>query len=213
MPNAASFSASIELGNPAGPLHPAGTEPRGLTSLGAEVHPIIRYHGPASADPTELAAQTDSLNGGCQVISGGEVCPRGAFLCYDPQAAILAPLPTPEDFVTVTFSKTAALPPNDPNAVWEGTGTTDSGDEVAIRAFRLGDKPSPKVKNSSPSTTSRLRSLELTLTCHSIHRPVYPVDAMNGEIFINGSRQSTLSATTVNGLVTTMGTVYVQLRA
>ncbi len=45
----------------------------------AEIHYIIRYHGPASEDPDDLAKQTSTINFLC-----GTVVPLGA--CFDPQA-------------------------------------------------------------------------------------------------------------------------------
>lgn len=42
----------------------------------AEVHLIVRYHGPVSDDPAIAEAQTTTVGGGCNL-----------FPCYEPQAA------------------------------------------------------------------------------------------------------------------------------
>jgi hypothetical protein len=77
------FTAFLELDHPAGEVRPVGTM-EGLTSLLAEVHAVVRTHGPASEDPDILEAQVTTFEGGCDIFS-----------CYDPQLAILAPIPEP----------------------------------------------------------------------------------------------------------------------
>jgi hypothetical protein len=60
----------------------------GLTTAdGAEIHIIVRYHGPAGVGDV-LAAQTTTFGGGCSNVPN----PYPIFPCYDPQAA---PLPRP----------------------------------------------------------------------------------------------------------------------
>jgi hypothetical protein len=60
----------------------------GLTTAdGAEIHIIVRYHGPAGAGDV-LTAQTTTFGGGCSNVPN----PYPIFPCYDPQAA---PLPRP----------------------------------------------------------------------------------------------------------------------
>lgn len=63
----------------------------GLTNAqGAEIHVVIRYHGPHVAN----ALQTSTLGGGCSVASTfpDSGPPGDAFGCYDPQAV---PFPLP----------------------------------------------------------------------------------------------------------------------
>lgn len=73
------FSSSLGLGEDAapGPLlrGPALTNP-----MGAEIHIVMRYHGPTMwGDPMALAGQIYTLQGSC--LKGG-----GDFDCFDPQA-------------------------------------------------------------------------------------------------------------------------------
>jgi hypothetical protein len=77
------FTAFLELDHPAGEVRPPGTM-EGLTSLLAEVHAVVRTHGPASENSDILEAQLTTFEGGCDIFS-----------CYDPQLAILAPIPEP----------------------------------------------------------------------------------------------------------------------
>jgi hypothetical protein len=77
------FTAFLELNHPAGEVVPIGTV-EGLTSLQAEVHGVLRTHGPASENPDILEAQLTTFGGGCDTFS-----------CYDAQAAVLAPIPEP----------------------------------------------------------------------------------------------------------------------
>lgn len=74
----ATFRAHAEEGN----LPPGGDNVvlfgDGLTDAeNAEVHYIIRFHGQASDDPTELERQLTTVDGGCR-----------AFPCYDPQSVV-----------------------------------------------------------------------------------------------------------------------------
>lgn len=73
------FSASLGLGEGAapGPLlrGPALTNP-----MGAEIHLVLRYHGPTMwADTIKLANQITTVNGSC--LKEG-----GTFGCFDPQS-------------------------------------------------------------------------------------------------------------------------------
>ena len=62
--------------------------PGGLQNpMGAEVHLIVKYHGPASDDPEVLYEQTHTLLGSCD--SGANAQPNGQ--CFDPQAAVHLP--------------------------------------------------------------------------------------------------------------------------
>ena len=57
----------------------------GLTTAeGAEIHYIVRYHGPAGAGDV-LTAQTTTFGGGCTNVPN----PYLIFPCYDPQATAL----------------------------------------------------------------------------------------------------------------------------
>lgn len=71
------FSASLGLGVDAAP-GPVLRGP-GLTNpLGADVHLVVRYHGPAKfSDPIPLAEQITTVGGTCD-----------EFPCFDPQVAI-----------------------------------------------------------------------------------------------------------------------------
>lgn len=84
------FRAEIEIGElPDGPdQHIIG--PGLLNPQGAEVHIIIKYHGPASSDPDELYLQTHTLTGLC---SEGANAIQDAFgvNCFDPQFVIHMP--------------------------------------------------------------------------------------------------------------------------
>jgi predicted small secreted protein len=78
------FGARLGMGDDEGLLfgHPL-TAPRG-----AEVHLIVRSHGPAV--PGMIPEQIHSFGGGCSEATGG---PPGAdgFDCYDPQFAVHKP--------------------------------------------------------------------------------------------------------------------------
>lgn len=59
----------------------------------AEIHNVIKYHGPASDDPAVLEAQVTTLQGGCD--SGANAVDLGepfGVQCFDPQA-VAHPLP------------------------------------------------------------------------------------------------------------------------
>ena len=65
-----------------------------LDAESAEIHFVVRLHGPAASDPSVLEKQMTTIWGGC---SGGPPDPVEAdrlFPCYDPQAAAL---PRPGD--------------------------------------------------------------------------------------------------------------------
>lgn len=74
--NVGHFSGHIEEGMPPGVVN---FGPGLLDAEGAEIHNIIRYHGPASDDPAVFARQTTTAGGGC-----GADFPF--FACYDAQA-------------------------------------------------------------------------------------------------------------------------------
>ncbi|MDH3709851.1 MAG: hypothetical protein OER04_08185 [Cyclobacteriaceae bacterium] len=59
---------------------------------GAEIHLIVKYHGPASNDKEVLWDQTHTLLGSCGPDEGANSFDAGPFgiQCFDPQLAILA---------------------------------------------------------------------------------------------------------------------------
>lgn len=74
-----------------GDPNPQGAEtlfgPGLVDSRTAEVHIVIRDHGPASADPAVLAEQTTSFAGGCTPESSFG-SGSGEYVCVDPQASV-----------------------------------------------------------------------------------------------------------------------------
>ncbi|MCH8893821.1 MAG: hypothetical protein IIB32_10000 [Chloroflexi bacterium] len=80
------FSGSIGLGADGAPGAVLWGD--GLTDpMGAEIHLIVRYHGPATFDdPAVLGAELTSVGGSC---SGDDV--EGGFPCYDTQASLHLP--------------------------------------------------------------------------------------------------------------------------
>lgn len=53
----------------------------------AEIHNIIKYHGPASEDPDVLYLQTSTLRGGCDEGANAlDMGPGFGVQCFDPQA-------------------------------------------------------------------------------------------------------------------------------
>ena len=89
------FRAHLEEG-PAPPL-PSQTffGPGLLNAQGAEIHYILRDHGPASSDPDLLQKQLTTKWGGCDSgnVGGPDPVPADRiYPCYDPQATAL-PLP------------------------------------------------------------------------------------------------------------------------
>ncbi len=85
----ATFSASLAIGDE-GPGEFLFGE--GVTdSLGAEVHLIIRTHGPASEDADTLLAQTSTFGGSCDVNAGGTLAEGEGFACLEPHASIHMP--------------------------------------------------------------------------------------------------------------------------
>jgi hypothetical protein len=67
-----------------------------LDAQGAEIHYILRYHGPASSDPDLLQKQISTSYGGCTPLLPAfppdPVPAHQIYPCYDPQATAL-PLP------------------------------------------------------------------------------------------------------------------------
>ncbi|MGH9370762.1 MAG: hypothetical protein ACRD15_04450 [Vicinamibacterales bacterium] len=63
-----------------------------LDAQNAEIHYVLKYHGPAAADPAILQKQITTIYGGC---SGGPgqapdpVVAHRLFPCFDIQAAVL----------------------------------------------------------------------------------------------------------------------------
>lgn len=59
----------------------------------AEIHNIIKYHGPASDDPEALYEQTHTVHGSCdQGANAVDLGPPFGVQCFDPQA-VAHPLP------------------------------------------------------------------------------------------------------------------------
>ena len=85
----AHFSASLGLGIDGAPgdilWGPGLTDP-----MGAEIHLIVRYHGPTYwADPSMMAQQIMTVGGRCTPATFGT--DEGGFECYEPQATIHMP--------------------------------------------------------------------------------------------------------------------------
>lgn len=79
-----------DLGDP-GSQHILGDG--SLDPAQAEIHNVIKYHGPASEDPEALFEQTHTILGGC--FEGANAVDLGAPFgvhCFDPQA-VVHPLP------------------------------------------------------------------------------------------------------------------------
>jgi hypothetical protein len=82
----ADFSGFLEIGDNTGffllPMFPNMPNPApGLVSVkGAEVHLVIRNHGPASTDPATLTQQLTTFGGGCS-----------SFACANIQASVHTP--------------------------------------------------------------------------------------------------------------------------
>lgn len=71
------FRGAIEEGMPPGFLIPVGCQCGLVDAENAEIHAIIRYHGPLSEDPVLAELQLTTPGGGCGA---------GLFACYEPQA-------------------------------------------------------------------------------------------------------------------------------
>jgi hypothetical protein len=93
------FDAHLEEGVlPPGPGQVA-FGPGLLDAEGAEIHYLLRYHGPPSSDPVILQKQTSQITGGCigsPLGTPGQprndpVPEHRIFPCYDPQAAMFPP--------------------------------------------------------------------------------------------------------------------------
>jgi hypothetical protein len=70
-----------------------------LDAESAEIHFVVKFHGPPASDPTLLEKQTTTIWGGCSGGPGQPPDPVEAdqlFPCYDPQAAAL-PRPGDDD--------------------------------------------------------------------------------------------------------------------
>lgn len=68
---AATYGAYRAVGDATGWNPGSGTGNGLVDPLGAEIHVVLRSHGPASADPAVLAQQLSMFNGGCP---GGVGC-------------------------------------------------------------------------------------------------------------------------------------------
>lgn len=65
-----------------GSLHPSS----------AEIHNVIKYHGPASDDPETLHAQLTTAAGGCNAGANAvDLGPPFGVQCFDPQAVVHLP--------------------------------------------------------------------------------------------------------------------------
>jgi hypothetical protein len=89
------FSARVNVGElPSGPDQVPLPGPPGLVDPeGAEIHIIVKYHGPASSDPDELYQQTHTLTGLCdQGANAYDLTSVGfGIQCFDPQFVIHSP--------------------------------------------------------------------------------------------------------------------------
>lgn len=88
------FRAKINVGEAPGEVILPGSWMDGSIDLDAtEFHAVIKYHGPASEDPEQLALQTSTILGGCESNANAltaEVLPGPLQTqCFDPQAVIL----------------------------------------------------------------------------------------------------------------------------
>jgi hypothetical protein len=82
----ASFAAGLSAGDTSGTL--LGTSAGLDDPFAAEVHLVLRRHGPALTGQA-LVEQITTFGGGCSTMTGG-TDPAG-FDCYDPQAAMHLP--------------------------------------------------------------------------------------------------------------------------
>lgn len=86
------FQAHLEEGVlPSGPGQVA-FGPGLLDAQSAEIHYVLKYHGPASSDPAILQKQVTTIYGGCIGGPGqgpDPVVGHQIFPCYDPQATML----------------------------------------------------------------------------------------------------------------------------
>jgi hypothetical protein len=71
---AATFGGFRAVGDATSPGGPPGTPNMGLVEpFKAEIHLVVRTHGPASGDPAVLQAQLNMFNGGCPPNTCGNV--------------------------------------------------------------------------------------------------------------------------------------------
>lgn len=92
------FKARVHVGDVPSDAAQIGWPGNGLTDpFGAEIHLIVKYHGPAADDPALLYEQTHTLLGGCfenaNALDLGEPFPGVVFgvQCFDPQAVVHMP--------------------------------------------------------------------------------------------------------------------------
>jgi hypothetical protein len=85
------YTIGDDLGFP-GTQHSLGGEGDFLDPQTAEIHNIIKYHGPASDDPDVLYDQTHTLLGSCFVNANAhDFGPPFGVQCFDPQAVAHLP--------------------------------------------------------------------------------------------------------------------------
>ena len=86
------FAARTKIGDDLGTPGEQYIQGPGLVNpTGAEVHLVIKYHGPASTDPDVLHDQTHTFSGSCE--SGANAIDFGppfGVQCFDPQVAVHA---------------------------------------------------------------------------------------------------------------------------
>ncbi len=87
------FSATIHVGElPDGDDQIALPGPGLLNPSGAEIHLIVKYHGPTSQDPVVRKAQLSTLTGSCdEGANAHDLGDPFGVQCFDPQSAIHVP--------------------------------------------------------------------------------------------------------------------------
>ena len=107
----------------------------GLTDpMDAELHVVIRNHGPTSADPAELLEQTSIVQGGCTEESSVTGTGTGTFTCWDPYVGIFSGSNTTVSSLEIFQSEAEVAAPNIGEEI-NGTSTvvrTVNGLDVTI---------------------------------------------------------------------------------
>ncbi len=128
----------------------------------AEVHVIIKYHGPASDDPDALFDQLHTLLGSCD--AGANAADTGQ--CFDPQAVVHRRTDAPDIAATPTrvkFGKVAVGSSKDKTFVLKNEGLADLEiNRIRIAGsnaeqYELLDLGTPAVLSSGESRTVTVR--------------------------------------------------------